>query len=166
MKSIAIFNNKGGVGKTSLLCNLAAYLALEKQKKILVIDADPQCNATQAMFSDDTISEIYERSGFTVYDIIRPLSTGKGFSEILNARESQHFGLNVIPGDPRLSLTEDLLATDWNDAISGKTRGIRTTLLFVELLTRCKDYDYVFFDMGPSLGSINRSVLIAADFFI
>lgn len=166
MKSIAIFNNKGGVGKTTLLCNLAAYLALEKNKKILIIDADPQCNATQAIFKDETITEIYERSGFTIYDVIRPLSAGKGFSENLGTRKSPHFGLRVLPGDPRLSLTEDLLSTDWNDAISGKTRGLRTTLLFAELLSRCDSFDYVFFDMGPSLGSINRSVLIAADYFI
>ena len=46
MKSIAFFNNKGGVGKTTLLCNLAGYLSIKCRKKILVIDADPQCNTT------------------------------------------------------------------------------------------------------------------------
>ena len=46
MESIAMFNNKGGVGKTTLLCNLAAYLCKARQKKVLVIDADPQCNST------------------------------------------------------------------------------------------------------------------------
>ena len=47
MKSIAFFNNKGGVGKTTLLCNVAAILGLKMAKQVLVIDADPQCNATQ-----------------------------------------------------------------------------------------------------------------------
>jgi len=46
MKSIAFFNNKGGVGKTTLLCNLASYFSKKLNKKVLVIDADPQCNAT------------------------------------------------------------------------------------------------------------------------
>lgn len=44
MKSIVVFNNKGGVGKTTLLCNLAAFLGIKKRKKVLIIDADPQCN--------------------------------------------------------------------------------------------------------------------------
>lgn len=60
MKSIAFFNNKGGVGKTTLLCNLAAYFATEYDKKVLVIDADPQCNATQSMFDDSTINQFYD----------------------------------------------------------------------------------------------------------
>ena len=66
----------------------------------------------------------------------------------------------------RLSLTEDLLARDWSDAISGSARGLRTSLLFKHLLSLCGEYDYVIFDMGPSLGSINRAVLISADYFI
>ncbi len=60
MKSIAIFNNKGGVGKTTLLCNLAAFLATERRRKVLVVDADPQCNATQLTFDDEETEELYE----------------------------------------------------------------------------------------------------------
>jgi cellulose biosynthesis protein BcsQ len=55
MRSIAFFNNKGGVGKTTLLCNVAAFLAREKDKKVLIVDADPQCNATQLMLDDDDV---------------------------------------------------------------------------------------------------------------
>lgn len=160
MKSIAIFNNKGGVGKTTLLCNLAAYLSKVLNKKVLVIDADPQCNATQSMFSDITINDIYTKDSFTIYNIIKPLAAGKGFTKELQPLHSETFGVDIIPGDPALALTEDLLATDWSQAISGNTRGLRTTFLFSNLLSKCKTYDFVIFDMGPSLGSINRAVLI------
>lgn len=166
MHSIAVFNNKGGVGKTTFLCNLAASLSHHKGKRVLVVDADPQCNATQYMFGLPRLDEIYNKPEFTLLDVVRPLAQGKGFvSEILPAG-SPRFLVDVIPGDPGMSLEEDRLATDWVQATAGDIRGLRTTFLFAQLLTQCDDYDYVFFDMGPSLGSINRAVLVAADFFI
>ena len=79
MQSIAFFNNKGGVGKTTLLCNIAAYLALEKQKKVLVVDADPQCNATQLMLEEEEVLAIYDAArSFTIHSVVHPLSIGKG----------------------------------------------------------------------------------------
>lgn len=167
MKSIAVFNNKGGVGKTTLLSNLASFLALEKKRKVLVIDADPQCNATQLTFSDFETEQLYEKSDvFTIYSVIHPLSLGKGYSKEISVRRRPAFGFDILIGDPRLSLKEDLLARDWSSGLGGDTRGIRTGYLFSELLTRCQDYEYVFFDVGPSLGSINRSVLLACDYFV
>jgi cellulose biosynthesis protein BcsQ len=73
----------------------------------------------------------------------------------------------VILGDPRLALKEDLLAQDWRDAKAGGTRGLRTTFLFSNLIDRAApSYDFIFFDMGPSLGAINRSILLSADYFV
>lgn len=166
MKSIAVFNNKGGVGKTTLLCNLAAFLAVKHNKQVLVIDADPQCNTTQSIFDDETIYNLYTKGEFTISTVVEPLSQGRGFLKDVEPKSSESFGVDVIPGDPRLSLTEDLLSGDWIQASAGDTRGLRTTFLFSYLLSQCSGYDYVFFDMGPSLGSINRAVLIAADYFI
>ncbi|MBD8079631.1 ParA family protein [Cellulosimicrobium arenosum] len=166
MRSIAVFNNKGGVGKTTLLCNLAAYLAREEGKKVLIVDADPQCNATQSIFSDDVLEDLYQKSSFTIHSIVRPLSRGRGFASELKTYRNANFGVDVLVGDPDLGLTEDLLATDWVQGAAGDIRGLRTTLLFSHLLERCGEYDYVFFDMGPSLGSINRAVLLSCDYFI
>ena len=167
MQAISVFNNKGGGGKTTLLCNLAAFLALERKKRVLVIDADPQCNTTQLTFSDQQIEQLYENpKSFTIYSVIHPLSQGKGYTQNFEARPLQNFGFDILIGDPRLSLKEDLLARDWSAAMGGDIRGLRTSYLFVELVSRCRDYDYVFFDVGPSLGSINRSVLLASNFFI
>jgi cellulose biosynthesis protein BcsQ len=167
MKSIAIFNNKGGVGKTTLLANLASYLALQKDRKILIVDADPQCNATQLMFSEIEVDKLYgSKDTFTIDKIVHPLATGKGYSKNILPQSRPEFGLEILIGDPQLSLREDLLARDWSQAIGGDTRGLRTSYLFSELLTKCEEYDYVFFDVGPSLGAINRSVLLACDFFV
>lgn len=134
---------------------------------MLIVDADPQCNATQSLFQDEVIQNLYEdQNSFTIYSVVQPLSVGRGFSQQLEPRKTSSFRVDVVPGDPRLALTEDLLATDWTRGTSGDTRGLRTSFLFTHLLERCKAYDFVLFDMGPSLGSINRAVLIAADYFI
>jgi len=167
MRSIAFFNNKGGVGKTTLLCNVAAYLAKEKKLSVCVVDADPQCNATQYFFDDDIVEALYgDDESFTIYSIIEPLALGEGYSDEIEYVTSANFGVDVIPGDPRLALTEDLLAKDWGDAKGGDLRGIRTNLVFSELLSRLKNYDYVLFDVSPSLGAINRAILLSADYFI
>lgn len=74
--------------------------------------------------------------------------------------------VDLVPGDPKLALKEDLISKDWQDATGGNVRGLRTTFLFSEFLRRCKAYDFVLFDVGPSLGSINRAVLLGCDYFL
>ena len=170
MVSIAIFNNKGGVGKTTLICNLASYLKLEEGKRVLVIDADPQCNASIYVTKDDDLEKIYSNiKTKTIYDIIKPLQRGSDYIETCNIPilTNQSFGFDIILGDTRLSLAEDFLSSDWIDGQSGSPRGLKTTFLFKDLLQKLENsYDYIFFDVGPSLGAINRSVLLSCDFFI
>lgn len=168
-RSICFFNNKGGVGKTTLVANLAAHLALNLNQKVLVVDVDPQCNLTQYLLSDQGFADTYDLDSptKTIYDIIQPLSMGKGYSSNLPIRKIIEFKVDLIAGDPRLALKEDWLAQDWRDAKAGGTRGLRTTFIFSELISRISEkYDFIFFDMGPSLGAINRSVLLSADSFI
>lgn len=169
MKSIAVFNNKGGVGKTTLLCNLASYLALKLNKKVLVIDADPQCSATSYIFDEKEFLKVYlndSSDSFTITDIIKPLEDGMGFVNCFKPIASKAFRCDIIPGNPRFAVSEDFLSQEWKDVISSDIRGIKSTLVFKHFLTLCQEYDYVFFDMSPSLGAINRSVLLACDYFI
>ncbi|MBV8095348.1 MAG: AAA family ATPase [Acetobacteraceae bacterium] len=169
-QSVCFFNNKGGVGKTTLVANLGAELSLNFEARVLVVDADPQCNLTQYVLGDEEVLETYNNSNDpeSVYSVIRPLSLGKGYGTNLPIRQSEAFGFDIIIGDPRLALQEDLLASDWKDARGGGMRGIRTTFVFADLVSKAKDlkYDFILFDMGPSLGAINRSVLLAMDFFV
>lgn len=169
MKAIAMFNNKGGVGKTTLLCNLASYLQTNIGKKILVIDADPQCNTTTYVLDEDQFLDVYYQEQpicFTIADIIPPLEDGSGYIPEYETTKSNQFGFDLIPGNPRFATCEDFLASEWKDVKSSDLRGIKSTMLFIHFLTLCSDYDYVFFDMGPSLGAINRSILLACDYFI
>lgn len=171
MKTIAVFNNKGGVGKTTFLCNLGACLQILKNKKVIVIDADPQANATTYSLSEDKTFELYSdtNSSGTLNDIFKELrKTGYYFEKDLPIVKSGRFKFDLIPGDPSISLFEDFLSKDWFDSINGEARALRTTLIFKDLNDKLKKkgYDYALYDVGPSLGAINRSVLLAADFYI
>lgn len=165
MIAIAVFNNKGGVGKTTFLCNLASYLALKNGKKILVIDADPQCNATSYLISEPLILDIYEQGKYeTINSFLDPISRGRGYKKTnVHPIKSKRFGVDLIPGDPSLALSEDLLAGDWT---SEGPRGLQTTFVFKDMFRRYPSYDFIFVDVGPSLGAINRSVLISCDYFV
>lgn len=170
MKSIVVFNNKGGVGKTTLLCNIAAFLKIKMNKRILVVDADPQCNTTTYMFPFTEIEKIYSSSqkDHTINKIVKNLDKYKTDYDVFSLiKSSSNFEVDIIPGDTKLSLSEDFLSKDWPDVITGNHRGIQTNLLFKDLLYKLDDhYDFVFFDVGPSLGALNRSVLLASDYFI
>jgi cellulose biosynthesis protein BcsQ len=82
VKSIAFFNNKGGAGKTTLACNLSAYLAQEQGQKILFVDGDPQCNATQLVLDADRCDQLYwsgsgaDLESLTLSRIVAPLEEG------------------------------------------------------------------------------------------
>lgn len=171
MKSIAIFNNKGGVGKTTLLCNLASFLKIRDNKRVLIVDADPQCSATIYLFKQAKLDEFYGKTyAPSIYKIVQHIRKGKGgylpLAEVPIHNDTQ-FGIDVIVGDTRLALAEDFLSKDWSEATNGEARGLMTTFIFRGLLDELKDgYDYVFFDMGPSLGAINRTILLACDYFI
>jgi cellulose biosynthesis protein BcsQ len=179
MISIAMFNNKGGVGKTTLSCNISAFIADNLDKKVLIIDCDPQCNTTQLLMGQEFSSELYwgkngenkNIEGYTtISDILQPIEDGDSQIntkiKIVNKNQNR-FNVDLIPGNPKFSIIEDRLGSAWHDLLGGDIGGIRKTNWNTFLLENLKDkYDFVFYDLGPSLGSINRSVLIGCDYFI
>lgn len=168
MKSIGFFNNKGGVGKTTLLCNLAASLSIHFSKKVLVIDADPQCNASAYLLPENMLEDILMNDTESSIDkFYEPIRKGQGFPEN-NPKivRSDRFEIDLIVGNPKLAIREDFIATDWNDTKNGEARGFQTTFAMAELFSRMSDYDFILIDMGPSLGALNRSILLSSDYFL
>jgi cellulose biosynthesis protein BcsQ len=175
MISVCFFNNKGGVGKTTLTCNVAAHFALKFGKRVLVVDCDPQCNATQLILDEDLTSKLYRRketSGKTgtILDVLRPLQVGEASidtsTEPMKANHNR-FGVDILPGHPRLSILEDVLSQAWSEGSSGKIGGIRRSNWCAALTSHLdSEYDLAFFDIGPSLGSLNRSVLLGVRYFV
>jgi cellulose biosynthesis protein BcsQ len=175
MFSISMFNNKGGVGKTTLTCNIASYFALEMGKRILVVDCDPQCNATQLIMGEEFATQFYWNSSgnesiTTIRDVLSPIEDGDShisdkITPILSSKN--RFGVDILPGHPGFSIVEDRLGAAWHELLGGDIGGIRKTNWNASLTSLLSDrYDIVLYDLGPSLGSINRCVLIGCDYFL
>ncbi|MDX3978849.1 ParA family protein [Shinella sp.] len=177
MKIVSFFNNKGGVGKTTLTGNIASYFASDLKKKVLIVDCDPQCNITQYILGDEKTIDLYwpkDQKGTarakTIMDVVQPIVDGdatinSGIKPI--AHKGNRFSVDLVPGDPRFSLFEDQLSQAWNDIPSGKAGGFRVSNWLKSYLdTMSSKYDIVFVDVSPSLGAINRSVLLSCDNFI
>lgn len=174
MKSIAMFNNKGGVGKTTLTCNLASFIREHADLRVLVIDCDPQCNTTQLIMGVDEAASLYIDPGAssltTIKNVLQPIEDGDSYIDtqicVLPAKDNR-FGVDLLPGHPGFAIIEDRLGYAWNMLRAKDKGGFRQTNWNSVLLSSVADsYDLVFFDLGPSLGSINRSVLVGCDHFV
>ena len=167
--TVAFFNNKGGVGKTSLVFHLSwMYAALGV--RVLAVDLDPQANLT-GMFLDEEALEILwpdppgER--LSVLGVVQPLISGTGdiAEPPVQDRDS---GIGLLAGDLGLSRFEDALADAWPRCLAGDERSFRVMTAFHRAIagaTESFGADLTLVDVGPNLGAINRAALIAATHF-
>ena len=141
-KAIAIFNQKGGVGKTTTNINLAACLAM-RNKKILVLDIDPQGNTTSGL-------GIAKRGlKYTSYDLF----VGEELNAANTIIHTNFKNLDIIPASVDLAGAEIELVK-----IQGRERRLKMALDQVR-----DSYDYIFIDCPPSLGLLTLNALTAVD---
>lgn len=170
MKTIAFFNNKGGVGKTTLVFHLA-WMFSELGLKVVAIDLDPQANLTAACLSEDQVEDIEEASSATIFEIVAPLiSDGKDISPNLISISG---AFDLLPGDLRLSTIEDNLSSEWTKCLSDSDLDRQRAFLVTTCLARAVEKssnmvgaDIALIDIGPNLGAINRSALLGADYVV
>jgi chromosome partitioning protein len=173
MKSVAFFNNKGGVGKTTLVYHLA-WMYQELGISVVAIDLDPQANLTAAFLPEELLEELWlDKSGpRTILGAIQPLLERLGD---LKTPILQELGthLALLPGNLGLSLFEDRLAEAWPRCLQDNPAEAHdafrvTTSLFraAQQAAQERAADLVLIDVGPSLGALNRAALVGADFVV
>ena len=165
MKTVAFFNNKGGVGKTSLVYHLA-WMFADHGIKTLAVDLDPQANLTAMFLDEERLETLWpdDEHPDTVYGAISPILRGTGdIAQPHVERITTELGL--IVGDLGLSRFEDKLSDAWPRCHNRDESAFRTMTAFHRLIQRGAGggAELVLIDVGPNLGAINRSALIASD---
>lgn len=167
---ISIINMKGGVGKTTLSIGIVDYLA-DIGKKVLIIDADPQFNATQALLDtyknityDDETKNFYTEEILlnfkTIYKLFKPVQTlqeqqqviPKAEELIINLKEN----LDIVCGDLNLVLINN----------SGDYKNVKKIKKFITENNLREKYDYIIIDCPPTLTIYTDSALMASDYYL
>lgn len=191
MKIISIFNNKGGVGKSTLAFHLSHALAL-KGKKTLMIDLDPQSNLTLNAISSKELEEIWNKEEPFIEDLQNALSENQqDLQDYLSEPRSIHSllkpiedgvfeeisigkpveiseNLGLIPGRLSIHSYEDKIAKSWSDAFMGDVTALR---LITAIRNLCLDaarkygYDFAIIDTSPSLGMLNKVIISTSTAF-
>jgi cellulose biosynthesis protein BcsQ len=169
-KFISVFNNKGGVGKTTLTWNLADALA-EKGKRVLLIDFDPQCNLSIAMLGAEPFKGMVATaggSGQTIRSFLQGYlqNTGPG-PIVVHVGPHTHKNVKLVAGDFWLNVYSDSISVG-ADLLTGNGIAKFTALRVLEqkLSEKGEIFDYVMVDLPPSFGGLVRSSLYSSDYLI
>lgn len=176
-KQIALFNHKGGVGKTTMTFNLGWMLA-EKGKKVIIVDCDPQCNLTgmvlgfkdakrfESMYKSVGVTNI--REGLAPAFESRPTPIKPVNCESIHGRMEMPLLLHLLPG--HIGLAEYEVPLGVAQALSGSLvtlQNLPGSLHYLFSKTADKyNADFILVDMSPSLGPINQNLLMTSDYFI
>ncbi|MEN6429030.1 MAG: ParA family protein [Phycisphaerales bacterium] len=193
MKSIAIFNNKGGVGKTTLTFHTAFALA-ELGRKTLLLDLDPQSNLSLFGLTEDELHDTWVKEDAFVddFDSARRQCSPNDFAQMLQTTRSIHFllkptedgtgdidslppalrlhdRLGLVPGRLTLHMYEDRIGSRWSQAFLGDPLAIRTIARIRRICRQYAErdgYEFVLIDTSPSLGVLNKTIISTVDGFI
>lgn len=167
MKTLAFFNNKGGVGKTTLLYHLA-WMFADMRKRVLVADFDPQANLTSMFLTEEHLEKLWDPDNTKDESVMAPLTPIiRGLGDI-GSTPLQRIApnLRLIPGDLNLSNFESNLSEAWGKCLDRQEPAFRTTSSLYRITRQAAASffaDLVLIDVGPNFGAINRAALICAD---
>ncbi len=188
-----MFNNKGGVGKSTLTFHLGHALATLGHR-VLLVDFDPQCNLTLYCLSTDEIHDMWKAEDAFIdgFESAKGKLTSAEFEEVNKSPRTVHYllkpveeGTAALPSDPpptnvaenldllpgRLTLHqyEAKIGSRWSEAYEGDPLALKTVAWPRTLIDRYIEqnaYDYVLVDTSPSLGALNKVVISSVDGFI
>ncbi len=169
MKTIAFFNNKGGVGKTSLVYHLA-WMYADLGVSVVAADLDPQANLTAMFLSEERLEELWPDGDHpdSILGAVAPILRGLG--DIKDPHVEQVTpNLGLLVGDLGLSRFEAKLSAAWIGCMDRDEAAFRTESAFHRVIlqaAQARDAQLVLMDVGPNLGAINRAAIIAANYVV
>lgn len=166
---IAFFNHKGGVGKTTTVFNVGWKLA-ELGKKVLLVDADTQCNLTLQTLGEDKYEDYYENNPKkNIKSYLAPAFDSQPIlikaAEVIRAKQAN---LSVIAGSLELSGLDTQLSMSFHltNILTSMQNLPGSFDYLIQETAEANQIDYVLLDLNPSLSAINQDLLISSDYFI
>lgn len=179
---VTLYNHKGGVSKTTTSFNLAHALAEHCEAKVLLVDADPQCNLTELCIAkqiqlldlvDQASGAVSRLPGTSVLDALNPRFQGErpsvDVAGIELVQPDSQKNVYLFRGDIALSEAEDRLAQAHALRTTTDIHQKRNYIAIYDMLSRLAathGFDYILVDVGPSAGALTRACFLCCDMFL